>query len=123
MKKEVKDIWVSALRSGKYKQARDALTDGDGMCCLGVLCDLHREQTGQGNWENREYVATTSKGRKAAGSETPPVPVCEWAGLKSPNPDVPNGDDLYKALSDLNDSDRLAFPKIADLIDQHWETM
>lgn len=30
--------WVVALRSGKYKQARHRLKNGDGYCCLGVAC-------------------------------------------------------------------------------------
>ena len=32
--------WVEALRSGKYKQGKLSLKDGDGYCCLGVLCDI-----------------------------------------------------------------------------------
>ncbi len=35
--------WTDALRSGKYKQTNSALRRGgenEGMCCLGVLCDL-----------------------------------------------------------------------------------
>lgn len=51
MRKEVKDIWVEALRSGKYTQGRHYLAnsvrdedhpDSTDMyyCCLGVLCDV-----------------------------------------------------------------------------------
>ena len=44
----VKAQWVTALRSGEYKQGRGTLhsiePDGSGMpdtyCCLGVLCEL-----------------------------------------------------------------------------------
>lgn len=32
--------WVEALRSGRYKQARQALSTEGGFCCLGVACDL-----------------------------------------------------------------------------------
>lgn len=36
-----KKKWTKALRSGKYKQAKEKLVDVDGSkCCLGVLCDL-----------------------------------------------------------------------------------
>lgn len=32
--------WLEALRSGKYKQAKNTLKSADGgFCCLGVLCD------------------------------------------------------------------------------------
>jgi hypothetical protein len=41
MKSELKQQWVTALRSGKYKQGEGALRDqNDQHCCLGVLCDL-----------------------------------------------------------------------------------
>lgn len=36
-----KDKWIAALRSGKYEQVRGTLrTEGNHMCCLGVLCDV-----------------------------------------------------------------------------------
>lgn len=34
---ELKAKWIEALRSGKYEQCQDALHDGIGHCCLGVL--------------------------------------------------------------------------------------
>lgn len=43
MKKDIKDKWVEALRSGKYKQCTGALCrvyyNGCAYCCLGVLAD------------------------------------------------------------------------------------
>lgn len=50
MNPEVKKLWVDALRSGKYKQGQNALatydldTEGYAYCCLGVLCEVAREQ-------------------------------------------------------------------------------
>lgn len=41
MNPEIKAKWVEALRSGKYKQTRNALRKSDNrFCCLGVLCDI-----------------------------------------------------------------------------------
>ena len=41
MNKEIKERWIAALRSGKYKQAQNVLRTGkDRLCCLGVLCDV-----------------------------------------------------------------------------------
>lgn len=41
MKKDIKDKWVAALRSGKYEQGKFALRNHDNkFCCLGVLCDI-----------------------------------------------------------------------------------
>lgn len=32
--------WLEALRSGKYRQAKEALSQDGGHCCLGVLCKV-----------------------------------------------------------------------------------
>jgi hypothetical protein len=40
MKKEIAELWIKALESGKYKQIRRQLANKDGYCCLGVLCEL-----------------------------------------------------------------------------------
>lgn len=36
--------WVDALRSGEYEQCEGALRRGDKYCCLGVACDLFKEE-------------------------------------------------------------------------------
>lgn len=36
--KDVKAVWVEALRNGGYEQARGHLQGDDGNCCLGVMC-------------------------------------------------------------------------------------
>ncbi len=33
------DVWISALRSGKYNKGTRYLRSDDGYCCLGVLAD------------------------------------------------------------------------------------
>jgi hypothetical protein len=49
---ELKQRWLDALRSGKYKQGKGALRTGkDHFCCLGVLCDI----SGAGEWESGKY--------------------------------------------------------------------
>lgn len=44
MDKKTKTKWLKALRSGKYKQGMESLSQGRGeqktFCCLGVLCDV-----------------------------------------------------------------------------------
>jgi hypothetical protein len=41
-KKELKRVWVEALRSGKYKQTKGTLhnLNNGGFCCLGVAADV-----------------------------------------------------------------------------------
>lgn len=36
--------WVQALRSGEYKQGKDALRDNDKFCCLGVACEVYKKE-------------------------------------------------------------------------------
>ena len=43
MKRDIRDQWIAALRSGEYKQGNGVLhqvsKDGaESFCCLGVLC-------------------------------------------------------------------------------------
>jgi hypothetical protein len=38
MDTQIKTKWIEALRSGEFKQAQNKLQQGDGYCCLGVLC-------------------------------------------------------------------------------------
>ena len=44
MNQEIKKLWLEALRSGDYKQARGTLRrqygDNPHHCCLGVLCEI-----------------------------------------------------------------------------------
>jgi hypothetical protein len=47
MNKIIKNKWVKALRSGRYKQCQDYLCNGAGYCCLGILarisgCSKHK---------------------------------------------------------------------------------
>ena len=42
MDKELRELWLEALRSGKYAQGRSVLyhNDTNRYCCLGVLCKV-----------------------------------------------------------------------------------
>ena len=41
MKKEVKELWCKALRSGEYKKCKERLKKGAKRCCLGVLTEVY----------------------------------------------------------------------------------
>jgi hypothetical protein len=131
MNAEVKERWLNALRSGEYKQTAFKLKTNDGFCCLGVLCDIYSKEFNV-PWEKylpvsfieHDDTSPYSIGGEATGL---PVEVLIWAGLSSPYPEVP-----YKILSDehplkdykcdlteLNDSFRLDFNEISDIIENH----
>jgi hypothetical protein len=82
MKPEIKEKWIAALKSGEYQKGVDSLRQqvGEGEfrhCCLGVLCELHMKETGEGQWsENNVYGTTTGSER-----DWLPTAVQKWAGI------------------------------------------
>jgi hypothetical protein len=115
MNPEVKAQWVEALRSGEYEQARGRLRNGDGYCCLGVLtdrgvkagvCSEHADKLDEGVFR---YGFHRSMG-------VLPDEIMDWAGLDSCSP-VVTYQNVKHSLDELNDTYRLPFTEIADLID------
>jgi hypothetical protein len=139
MNQEVKDKWLSALRSDKYKQTTGLLNHNDeGFCCLGVLCEIAVEdgvieKVGNGSPDHIEprpsevigYADQYPNGARYTQYDILPNKVKEWAGLDSQNPyvtyshdpDDPHAVDNWP-ISDLNDDFKLNFKKIADVIEE-----
>jgi len=97
MKKEIKELWIKALNSGKFKQTRGLLKDVKGYCCLGVLCELYLDKHSKTTWKDLD----NSRDETESG-DVLPVEVREWAGLWSDNPRVIVGKEEAK-LSECND--------------------
>lgn len=132
VKKEVADLWVAALRSGKYKQGRGYLRReirGEmEYCCLGVLCDI----SGVGEWYGSRYQETKSG---LHSDLKPEEDVREWSGLWSVSgfpfrgavtvtdfggwPVTASG--LPVNLVTLNDQGETTFEQIANLIEKHYK--
>lgn len=115
MNKAVKAKWVKALRSGKYKQARRRLLNEKtgGMCCLGVLCDIYRNERG-GQWGKGGTFIASSRDKE---SHVLPRSVSKWACL-----DINATFLEFKgrgdcSLTEANDDRRLRFTTIADAIE------
>ena len=113
MNQQVKEKWLSALRSGDYQQTQNYLHKEDGFCCLGVLCDLYgKEHNVEWNLAvaedgDRDYYEFQDE------TATLPVSVIEWAGVEDENPEI-----CETPLSRLNDNGS-TFNEIADLIEEH----
>ena len=62
MNPEVKQLWLDALRSGKYEQGKLMLRPTDNSyCCLGVLCEIAQE-SGIGQYvPSEEHAGFTFK--------------------------------------------------------------
>lgn len=106
-------LWVEALRSGAYKQARSVLRDGDVYCCLGVACDI----SGLGLWDVESY----NVGNGDRSFTVLPRGVMDWLGLNSANPELifakgKGGGNAEMTAAFANDSARASFDEIADAI-------
>lgn len=111
--------WVTALRSGKYKQGRGTLAQQIGSnthyCCLGVLCDLAVKSKIITKHKKKRFFVFGGK------TSTLPQTVSKWAGLQDNSGSYYSNDATYSitSLIDLNDTDRWKFKKIADLIESN----
>lgn len=97
--------WLEALRGGKYAQAYSRLRDNEGFCCLGVACDVLKDDVG-GKWLKDNHFKVSLN--QAATMGALPIKVRELLSLSCRQEDV---------LTDMNDTDRATFPEIADYLE------
>lgn len=118
MKREIRDKWVAALRSGEYKQGTSVLRrshpGGDTFCCLGVLCDL-AEKEGIISSEIKVDAFGEPMYYYGAYDAFLPGPVRVWSGVgEAPSPFA---DSEHNTLVYLNDEAGYNFNEIADVIE------
>jgi hypothetical protein len=121
--------WVEALRSGKYKQIFSRLHTNTGFCCLGVLCDIVKDEV-RGHWEEYPTDAAVSGTRKfvvphAKVEEICPLPITvrNYTGMKSAfGTFIADTAGNIKSLAGLNDQGA-SFEEIADIIEKHAEQL
>lgn len=114
-------LWISALRSGRFKQGRGALkVVQDGVaehCCLGVLCELAVEAgvkvDVKGPFGPEGYVLFDES------SGTLPNSVRLWAGLGSVDPLLVTSG-VTSTCVQANDRFRAGFEQIADGLERYY---
>lgn len=118
MRKELGQRWVAALRSGKFRQGKRALREGDTYCCLGVLCELavadgairaEREANGA-------YYYDGSSGLPSSATAS-------WAGMRTN--DGSHLEELRiegESLASRNDRGA-TFAEIADIIERNIDAL
>ncbi len=120
MNSQIKQQWITALRSGEYTQGRWNLQSMEGFCCLGVLCDVYAKET------NTEWKVKTADVDKTFTyyyfddqSTHLPESVVKWAGLDHASPIIKfaNANGNIKPLAVLNDEGS-TFEEIAQLIEE-----
>jgi len=115
MKTEIADKWIAALLSGEYKQAKGKLYDGEGYCCLGVLCKV---LGGEFIKEDSYVNHIKDIWRCEHESEILPLSIKEKAGMASLSGEY-NYDRSFDAQLTRDNDDGKTFEEIADIIDKH----
>lgn len=119
MNREFADKWVAELRSGKWKQGKNALKvrkphEKTGYCCLGVACEISGIKpikTDDGKWEyDGVYVVLPDSIKKKIGIKIRSGGFYLGMGLGE------------QSLASLNDNG-LTFNQIADVIDHFAEVL
>lgn len=114
--RENREKWLKALESGRYSQAEAQLRDLDyssgnaSYCCLGVLCNQHKDK--QNKWVDGETftVYASDGGVVDTFHEMPPASM-----LKKVN--VPQS--LADTLAEMNDNGS-TFKEIAAFLRKKW---
>lgn len=121
MNKEIKEKWITALRSGEYKQGTGYLCRAQEKeyCCLGVLCNLAMKE-GICKISNYEKIVSceTNMVRYDGNNSFVPSSVQEWAELDNQNPMIYDGIE-NTTLATHNDNKGRNFNEIADLIEKY----
>ena len=109
--------WVAALRSGEYEQGRKALRSiDDKFCCLGVACELSREELDLDLYYTRPDPDGNPTEVLYDGSHGAlPKKTMKWLGLNFPVGSFCIGPEGHN-LACLND-DGMTFDQIADVIE------
>lgn len=105
--KEFGERFLTALRSGEYKQGKTQLRDETGYCCLGVACAME----GYDTFCNEQWIG--GKSETLSLMDYPQTIPDQLVGL--------GGDNQFAyQLARLNDTDK-TFPEIADWIESNVE--
>lgn len=106
MKDDIKQEWLNALRSGKYKQGYDVLVGPTQHCCLGVLC----ETQGISKVDNVFQFEIGEEDEPNIYIGSLPYSLLDKFGLTK---------DQQNHLIKMNDDDGRTFDQIADWIDEN----
>ena len=102
--------WVEALRSMEYKQGKCRLKTHGQYCCLGVACELYRQEYPTTSYWNEDSIFVVDG---IPNHLDLPVVVQDWLGVFDASVEILNG---ATSLTGLNDSG-LDFLGIAAVIE------
>ncbi len=114
----MKEIWIPALRDGRYQQGREHLRVGDSYCCLGVACDLRGMEWKSALSPNMPRPNNVGVLYEVEGSDMFfPISVQDFLGVTYTGRYFDPEYASRGSLSRLND-DGATFDEIADVIEK-----
>ena len=126
MKKAIADLWIKALRSGKYKQGKTELCVVNGKNvkydALGLLCHILKigYKVKHNSLDNIKIKAYGEYGGiSSIGECSLPDIVREISGIKTPLGYIPS---LRDKIATMNDRGK-SFKEIADVIEKYWREL
>lgn len=124
MKAKIKERWIRALTSGKYKKTTDELKCGDkSFCALGVLHEVYRKDTKKGEWiwDDSEDMYKFKVGKQIGDVSRIHPSVMKWAGTKNSRAGIDVGVDYKKVdMVEINDDYKWSFKRIAKAIREQF---
>lgn len=117
MNERVKNLIVEALTNGSYKRCTGELTKDDCFCFNGLILDLYRKDTGDGEWRFHEECGVfglVHKDDTCSGLIMQPS-VINWLGCQVKGGDVLRDENGAKFWL-LNDRRDMTFKKLADKV-------
>jgi hypothetical protein len=110
--RENREKWLKALESGRYSQAEAQLRYLSGKnasyCCLGVLCNLHKDK--ENKWDSETFVTHLYGVPDAEFYEMPPADILKKVNLPQ---------SLADTLAEMNDNGK-TFKEIAAFLRKKW---
>lgn len=109
MKRKCLELWLEALKSGKYSQAYGGLRIEDGYDPFGILCELSEldKWTKEPNSKDMSYLNQT---------KYLPKEVACWAGISKDERNILTGFIIV-----FNDSRRITLHELADLLAKRFD--
>ena len=106
--------WLAALRSGEFQQCQGQLSKDGGYCCLGVACEIFREEL---SLEKHELTSRNGYSYNESYQYLPEK-VREYLALNTIQGFFRKKDGKCEYLSNLNDNGK-TFKEIADIIEEN----
>jgi hypothetical protein len=108
MKKDIKKKWIKALRSGEFKQGNGELCNiaSNEYCCLGVLCEITRQDNPQIKRTKEGHYSLHKKDSVDGQFDSA---MLTYFGIAA---------ETQNKLIDMNDERGKSFKEIADYIEE-----